>query len=83
MPETRRSWNENDVAKLKSMAGRLTARDIAAEMGRSPGAVQVEASKLGISLRRARVLADHVGPYCRDFNRLGSSRSERRRESEL
>jgi hypothetical protein len=51
MPETRRSWNENDVAKLKSMAGRLTARDIAAEMGRSPGAVQVEASKLGISLR--------------------------------
>jgi len=48
MPDTRRPWSEDDIAKLKSMAGKLSARDIAAELGRSLGATVVEASKLKI-----------------------------------
>jgi hypothetical protein len=62
MSETRRPWSENDIAKLKSMAGRLPAKEIAAELGRSSGATVVEASKLKVSLsmrpflpRRARI----------------------------
>jgi hypothetical protein len=47
----RRPWSEDDIAKLKSMAGKLPAKDIAAELGRSAGATVVEASKLKISLR--------------------------------
>ena len=52
MPDFRRPWSEDDIAKLKSMAGRFPTREIAAELGRSPGAVFVEASKLKISLSR-------------------------------
>jgi hypothetical protein len=52
MPDSRRPWSEDDIAKLKSMAGRFPAREIAAELGRSPGAVWVEASKLKIPLGR-------------------------------
>ena len=44
MPNTRRPWSEDDIAKLRSMAGRFPAREIATELGRSPGAVVVEAS---------------------------------------
>ena len=51
MPDNRRSWTETDIAKLKSMAGKLPAKEIAAELGRSRGATLVEASKLKISLR--------------------------------
>jgi len=36
MPDSRRPWSEDDIAKLKSMAGRFPAREIAAELGRSP-----------------------------------------------
>jgi hypothetical protein len=46
----RRPWSEDDVAKLRSMAGRLTTKEIAAELGRTPQATMVEASKLKISL---------------------------------
>jgi len=42
-------WTEDDIAKLKRMAGKVPAKDIAAELGRSRGVV--EASKLRISLR--------------------------------
>ena len=42
MPDSRRPWSEDDIAKLKSMAGRFPAREIAAELERSPGAVFVE-----------------------------------------
>ena len=66
MPDSRRPWSEDDIAKLKSMAGRLPAKEIAAELGRSPGATVVEASKLKISLsmraylpRPARVQEGH------------------------
>ena len=46
----RRPWSEDEIAKLRSMAGRFPCRKIATELGRSPGAVTVEASKLKISL---------------------------------
>jgi hypothetical protein len=51
MPRTKRTWTESDIAKLKSMAGKIPAKEIAAELGRTPGAINVEASKLRISLR--------------------------------
>jgi hypothetical protein len=73
MPDSRRPWSEDafkfllnrgfqkkfqdDIAKLKSMAGRFPAREIAAELDRSPGAVFVEASKLKISLARRSGIA--------------------------
>jgi len=46
MADHRRVWTEDDIAKLKSMAGRLTLKDIAAELGRSKGATAVVASKI-------------------------------------
>ena len=51
MADHRRVWTEDDIAKLKSMAGRLTLKDIAAELGRSKGATAVVASKHKIPLR--------------------------------
>jgi hypothetical protein len=51
MPESRRAWTEDDVAKLQTMAGKIPAAKIAAELGRSLGATAVQASKLGLSLR--------------------------------
>jgi hypothetical protein len=49
-----RGWTENDIAKLKSLAGKLPVKDIAAELGRSPGATILAAHKLALSLRRSR-----------------------------
>jgi hypothetical protein len=49
-----RRWTDNDIAKLKSLAGKLPVKDIAAELGRSFGATTIEAHKLGLSLRRFR-----------------------------
>ena len=34
MPDSRPPWSEDDIAKLKSMAGRFPAREIAAELDR-------------------------------------------------
>ena len=51
MPETKRPWSEDDIAKLKSMAGKFPTKEFAAELGRSVGATLVEASKLKVSLR--------------------------------
>ena len=51
MPDTKRPWSEDDIAKLKSMAGKFPTKEIAAELGRSVGATLVEASKLKVSLR--------------------------------
>jgi hypothetical protein len=61
MQNTRRPWSENDIAKLKGLAGKLPAKKIASQLGRTEGATLVEASKLKISLLRVRSLADHVG----------------------
>ena len=44
-------WTEDDIAKLKAMAGKEPGPRIAAELGRTLGATYVEASKLGLSLR--------------------------------
>ena len=52
MPDNRRTWTEEDIAKLKNLAGKLALREIATELGRTPGATAVEASKLGLSLSR-------------------------------
>jgi hypothetical protein len=46
-----RTWSEEDIAKLKSMAGRRPAKDIAVALGRSVEATVVAASKLKLSLR--------------------------------
>jgi hypothetical protein len=46
-----RPWSEEDIAKLKSMAGRRPAKDIAVALGRSVEATVVVASKLKLSLR--------------------------------
>ena len=51
MPYRKRGWTEDDIAKLKAMAGKEPGARIAAELGRTLGAVAVEASKLGLSLR--------------------------------
>ena len=62
-------WNDDQIAKLKSLAGKVPARDIAAELGRSPGALAVQASKLRIPLRCNRdgqrvatAEVSHAGP---------------------
>jgi hypothetical protein len=51
MPNSKRPWNEDDVAKLKAMAGKEPGERIAAELGRTLGATAVQASKRGLSLR--------------------------------
>jgi cold shock protein len=72
MTDTRRLWSDDDIAKLKSLAGKLPAKEIARKLGRSEGAIQVEASKLRISLRSrprfggprradTRLLFSHLG----------------------
>ena len=55
-----RRWSEDDIAKLKSLAGRLPAKEIAAELGRSPQATVLEASKLKISLSTRPSMAGPV-----------------------
>jgi len=47
-----RPWTEADNAKLKSLAGIIHTKEIAAHLGRSVGATVVQASKLKLSLRR-------------------------------
>jgi hypothetical protein len=47
----RRTWTDNDIAELKSMAGKAPVEEIATELGRTLGATIVEASKLGVSVR--------------------------------
>jgi hypothetical protein len=51
MPHSKRAWTEDDIAKLKSMAGKVPWEGIAAELGRSRGALAVKACELGVSLR--------------------------------
>jgi hypothetical protein len=48
---TRRIWTDDDIAKLKNMAGKAPVEEIATELGRTLGATIVEASKLGVSVR--------------------------------
>ena len=54
MPDSKRAWTEENIARLKTMAGKIPAKQIAAELGRTLGATAIEASKLGLSLRLRR-----------------------------
>jgi len=72
MSNTRRLWSEDDIATLKSLAGKRPLIEIAAKLHRSPTAVAVEAWKLGLSLRtRPRHFARS------DQNGVDDSRIER------
>jgi hypothetical protein len=52
MPDSRRTWKADDIAK--AMAGKEAGVRIAQKLVRTLGAVAVEASKLGLSLRIKR-----------------------------
>jgi hypothetical protein len=58
MPDSRRAWTEDDVAKLKTLAGKIPLSQIAAELGRTVGATAAQASKRGIPLRTRGVRAE-------------------------
>lgn len=47
----RNPWTEEDIAKIKNLAGKVPASTIAGELGRTKAALVVQASKLKISLR--------------------------------
>ncbi len=51
MPDLNRAWTDDDIAKLKDLAGTMPVRQIADQLGRSRGATAVEACKLKLSLR--------------------------------
>ena len=51
MPQSRRAWKEDDIAKLKAMAGKVPGERIAAELGRTLGALAVKACELRLTLR--------------------------------
>jgi hypothetical protein len=50
MAKTPWRWTEDDNAKLRSLAGTKSPREVAAELGRSVGALTVQASKLKVSV---------------------------------
>jgi hypothetical protein len=49
-----RRWTTDDIAKLKEMAGKYPAAQIAAELGRGLSATRVKAHLLRVSLRLSR-----------------------------
>jgi hypothetical protein len=51
LANNRRPWTEEDIAKLKIMAGRRKPKEIADKLGRSVGATVRVAAKLRIPLR--------------------------------
>jgi hypothetical protein len=51
----KRVWTDYDISKLRSLASKLPIRDIAAELGRSPGATILKAHQLRLSLRCRRI----------------------------
>jgi hypothetical protein len=50
----KRLWTNDEVAKLKSLAGKMPARDIAVEIGRGYAATVLKAHLLRIPLRVPR-----------------------------
>ena len=44
-------WTPGDNAKLRSLAGRYSPEGIARQLGRTPAAIIMQASKLKLSLR--------------------------------
>ena len=49
-----RRWTEDDNSKLRSLAGTKPVHAVAAELGRSSGAVVVQASKLRVSVAHTK-----------------------------
>jgi hypothetical protein len=47
----RRRWSAKEIAKLKGLAGKRRAAEIAADIGRPKSATVVKAHSLGVSLR--------------------------------
>jgi hypothetical protein len=46
-----RLWTTEEIEKLKRLAGKRPPAEIAAELGRTPGAMAVKAHQLNISLK--------------------------------
>jgi hypothetical protein len=52
MPKTtRKRWTAEDMAKLRNMAQKHPPAEIASQLGRSAGAINVKAHELKLSLR--------------------------------
>lgn len=49
-PPLRRPWTDEDIAKLRSMAGTKRPEGIAVQLGRTTSAVVAQATKLKVSL---------------------------------
>ena len=50
----RMSWTEEELARLRALAGEQSTRQIAEELDRGIGATVAKAHELGISLRKKR-----------------------------
>ena len=60
----KRAWTPEDIAQLRELAGKRTSQEIASELGRTEAAVNMEASKLKVSLatRRAKFRRQQAEP---------------------
>jgi hypothetical protein len=47
-------WNDEDLTRLRDLAGKMPPGDLARELRRSAAALAIKACELGISLRVAR-----------------------------
>jgi hypothetical protein len=47
-------WSDHDIVELRSLAGKLPAAKIAAQIGRSVGATAIKAHQLKLSLNTRR-----------------------------
>ena len=66
-----RPWSRGEIAELRSLAGRLSTKDIADKLGRTYPAVVAEAAKFGISLRtRTSAIAGNNLPAPRDHTSI-------------
>jgi hypothetical protein len=57
---TFRRWTADEIAKLKNMAQKQRAEEIAAQLGRSAAATAVKAHELKLSLRVPRTSVERV-----------------------
>jgi hypothetical protein len=64
-------WTDEDNAKLRSLAGTVPTREIAARLGRSVEATLVHASKLKLPLRMRRPAGGPVSPSTPAHSREG------------
>jgi hypothetical protein len=57
---TIRRWTKDEIARLRSLAQKQRAADIAAGLGRSSSSIAVKAHQLGLSLKVLRHGNDNV-----------------------